>query len=457
MKFLKKLLLATAIFSAGQVLSACKQNTLVAPSKPSSSPASPSETSEVKNSNSPAVPTPKPTNYCDEIITEVREYQDPLWSEDGSTLLYTQRNHQYAENASNFCGDGAGYGTNSFYLFNLASEKHTFLDKNIIHPVWSHLSPQLFFQTKPETLIFSSEQPKPKMMVSDSNGTNIEQISTAEYSDGFLPTWSEDGKGLFTNNKDHSGVFLFSLDKRNYTQIGSYTFRPLASHSKLKSQWLERQQAMLISEIVENRDWSDKETKIGVYVRLFSSKSNTLIDIFSPDSDSYPGVAISEITLSPDKRQAVFSILEPKRKNTSEHRREHIQAKIYLLNLDSGVYELLTESQTHQSRHAWSPDGKSISFSDLTASASHEEVYELKLDSKKRVQLTHHDDTKPQTHNYRGTWSADGKYMAFVSNQDDLSGDTLDKDGIDNIYLMDLKAQVTKRLTFGSSSSAKGP
>ena len=111
---------------------------------------------------------------------------------------------------------------------------------------------------------------------------------------------------------------------------------------------------------------------------------------------------------------------------------------IYILDLRSGkITALGNKTGQSQSAPAWSPDGKTIAFTQATDGNS--DIYTVNVDGTNLKRLTNTDsiETSP-------TWSPDGKKIAFVS----------DSAGSPQIYIMNADGSGKERFTFNGDYNA---
>ena len=106
--------------------------------------------------------------------------------------------------------------------------------------------------------------------------------------------------------------------------------------------------------------------------------------------------------------------------------------RVYLLDIETGVQEVVGDFPGMTFAPRFSPDGKKIIMS--FAKDGNSDIYTMNLDTRVVEKITDHSsiDTSP-------SYSPDGKYICFNS----------DRSGLQQIYVMRSDGSNTKRITFG--------
>lgn len=93
---------------------------------------------------------------------------------------------------------------------------------------------------------------------------------------------------------------------------------------------------------------------------------------------------------------------------------------VWIVDITSGVAELLTSSLYNEHSLCWSPDGSQISFiSNRSQNPDDNQLHDLwsiRLSTKEIIQHTHHIGTA-----YQPCWSSDGSFIAFLATTSKLS------------------------------------
>ena len=141
-----------------------------------------------------------------------------------------------------------------------------------------------------------------------------------------------------------------------------------------------------------------------------------------PNDDRYP-------SWSPDSGRIVFVSQRP----------GHFKSKflityeIYVMAVDGGNQQRLTENRQNDFYPSWSPDGERIAFeADRKGDFENPEIYVMDADGGNQQRLTENrrSDSSP-------SWSPDGKRIVFSSR----------RDGNPEIYVMDADGKNPQRLT----------
>ena len=106
--------------------------------------------------------------------------------------------------------------------------------------------------------------------------------------------------------------------------------------------------------------------------------------------------------------------------------------RVYLLDIETGIQEVVGDFPGMTFAPRFSPDGKKIIMS--FAKDGNSDIYSMDMESRVVEQITKHPsiDTSP-------SYSPDGKYITFNS----------DRSGLQQIYVMKSDGSNVKRITFG--------
>lgn len=121
-------------------------------------------------------------------------------------------------------------------------------------------------------------------------------------------------------------------------------------------------------------------------------------------------------------------------------------AHLFVVGVESGVTEQLTDAQRSDVSPQWSPDGRSIAFVGSPPSTvgpqaePDSDIYRFDVTSGRVELLTQHRDP-----DYGPQWSPDGTHIAFVSTR---AAATASKEPAPEIYVMDATGRNESRLTF---------
>ena len=142
----------------------------------------------------------------------------------------------------------------------------------------------------------------------------------------------------------------------------------------------------------------------------------------NPSDDRYP-------SWSPDGKRVVFVSERP----GHFRGKAGITTEIYVMDADGGNQQRLTENRQTDWFPSWSPDGERIVYaSDRRGDFENFEIYVMAADGGNQQKLTNN-----RNYDWKPSWSPDGKRVAFMS----------ERDGNAEIYVMGADGGNQQRLT----------
>ncbi len=111
--------------------------------------------------------------------------------------------------------------------------------------------------------------------------------------------------------------------------------------------------------------------------------------------------AISDLAISPDEKAILFTVTECNLKENEYN------TDIWILNLKDGKYFKLTQSQKHDRRPRWSPDGKFIAF--ISNRDGKNQIHLMRTDLGEPWKLT---DSPTGVDSFE--WTPDSKFIVYI-------------------------------------------
>ncbi len=261
-----------------------------------------------------------------------------------------------------------------------------------------------------------------EIYVMDADGGNQRRLTNHRAHDG-SPSWSPDGKRIvFVSHRDGNGeIYVMDTDggnPQNLTNNLSYDNSP---------SWSPDGKQIAFD--------SDREGRFNWEIYVMDTDGGNLQRLTNnPDDDGHPDDRYP--SWSPDGAHIVFTA----------RREEHVENKfavtyeIYVMDVDGGNQQRLTNNRNNEWAPVWSPDGKRIAFySDRKGTFDNFDIYVMDADGGNQQNLTNN-----RAWNRAPSWSPNGERIAFTSN----------RDGNTEIYVMDTDGGNQQNLTNNRHSDA---
>ncbi len=270
----------------------------------------------------------------------------------------------------------------------------------------------------------SQRDGNPEIYVMDADGGNQRRLTNNPAKE-WDPSWSPDGEQI---------AFVSDRDGHPHVIPGWFTYEIYVMDADGGNQ------RKLTNSPADDRDpsWSPD----GKRITFMSMRDGHVIDFAptyeiyimdvdggnpqnltnNPSDDRYP-------SWSPDGKRIVFVSERP-----GHFRGEAgITTEIYVMDADGGNQQKLTENRQTDWFPSWSPDGERIAYaSDRKGDFENFDIYVMDADGGNQQKLTNHRD-----YDWMPSWSPDSERIAFMS----------EMDGNSEIYVMDADGGNLQNLT----------
>ena len=281
------------------------------------------------------------------------------------------------------------------------------------------LTPLMICVDAQAQIAFSSERDgNPEIYVMDADGGNQRRLTNNRHDD-WSPSWSPDGKriALVSDRDGHpdvipgrptSEIYVMDADGGNQQNL---TNNPTDDRDP---SWSPDGK-----QIVFQSDRDEGDHNIEIYV-MDADGSNQQNLTNNPTEDYNP-------SWSPDGKRIVFSA----RRDGHFENKFGLTEEIYVMDVNGGNQQRLTENRKNDWHPVWSPNGKRIAFAaDRKGDFENFEIYVMDADGGNQQKLTEN-----RVYDWSPSWSPDGERIAFVSYRDNNKAE---------IYVMDADGDVTE-------------
>ena len=269
----------------------------------------------------------------------------------------------------------------------------------------------------------SQRDGNPEIYVMDADGGNQRRLTNHPDNDG-NPSWSPDGNRIvfFSNRDGHVirggstyEIYVMDADGGNQQNLTNDL------NDDRSPSWSPDGKRIVF---VSNRDGFKNDDRVITYEIYVmdadgGNPQNLTNDLNDDRSPSW----------SPDGKRIAF-----------ESAREGffrgevgITYEIYVMDVDGGNQQRLTENRKNDWSPVWSPDGNRITFSsDRKGDFENFEIYVMDVDGGNQQRLTEN-----RVYDWSPSWSPNGKRIAFMS----------EREGNSEIYVMDADGGNPQNLT----------
>lgn len=229
------------------------------------------------------------------------------------------------------------------------------------------------------------------------DGSGIKRLTNL--GPNYSPAWSPDGKKIAFISSRNGGGEIFVMDKDGSNQIN---LTP-ATISIGEPVWSPDGSKILF---LANPGSTDlHQTEFGLYT--MNSDGTYWQQLAYGSFDGY--------SWSPDGRKIVFALYQDKSK----------QWDLYVIDSGGGNLSNITNSSDWEGNPKWSPDGKKIiytlsfdtegTYESINVTFSHQQLFVMDIDESNQNRLSN-DTSKSQNSTYIGrySWSPDGKKVVYV-------------------------------------------